>query len=113
MAILTTVACNKDSNDDPIQVKVLGWAIGGSSYPSQYGTILHTADGGSTWAVQSDSTVFPGAGLSDLLCCKTSITTKNSNFFSFFFHLPPVNSIQGSVKAGAKRSLYSLDGFLY
>ncbi len=65
-AILVIAGCKKDSNDDSTQVKMLGWAVGGSSYPSQYGTILHTADGGSTWAVQSDSTVFPTAGLSDL-----------------------------------------------
>lgn len=66
MAILVVAACKKDSNDDPSQSKMLGWVVGGSSYPSQYGTILNTTDGGITWVIQADSTQFPGAGLSDL-----------------------------------------------
>jgi len=48
---IAIAACKKDSNDEPgpVQVKMLGWAAGGSSYPNQYGTILHTADGGTNW----------------------------------------------------------------
>ncbi len=66
VAIITITACKKDSNDDPVQVKMLGWAVGGSDYPSQYGTILHTADGGKTWIIQGDSTQFPNASFSDI-----------------------------------------------
>lgn len=65
---IAIAACKKDSKDEPgpVQVKMLGWAAGGSSYPNQYGTILHTADGGKTWIIQGDSTQFPNAGFSDI-----------------------------------------------
>ena len=69
MAITAIVACKKDSNDDhgPVQVKMLGWAAGGSdAHNNSYGTILHTADGGKTWIIQGDSTQFPNAGFSDI-----------------------------------------------
>ena len=32
----------------------------------EYGTILHTRDGGSTWIRQGDSTQLPNAGFSDI-----------------------------------------------
>lgn len=64
---IAIAACKKDSNDNPVQVKMLGWAVGGSDVlNNNYGTILHTADGGKTWIIQGDSTRLPNAGFSDI-----------------------------------------------
>ena len=66
---IAIVACKKDSNNDsgPVQLKMLGWAVGGSDVPDNtYGTILHTADGGKTWIIQGDSIRFPNASFGDI-----------------------------------------------
>ncbi|MBW1775789.1 MAG: hypothetical protein JRJ82_23395, partial [Deltaproteobacteria bacterium] len=41
-----------------------GWAVGLSD--GDYGTILHTRDGGRTWIRQGDSAQLPNAGFSDI-----------------------------------------------
>ena len=47
-----------------------GWAVGTSD--GEYGTILNTKDGGSTWIRQGDSTQLPNAGFSDICIIDTN-----------------------------------------
>ena len=58
-------SCSEDStgpNDE--DEDQLGWAIGGSD--GNYGTILHTDDGGTTWIQQGDSLLFADVNFSDI-----------------------------------------------
>jgi len=74
MVFLSVVGCADDNRDWDDNGESLwsnlpsygpyGWAVGFSD--GDYGTILHTQDGGTTWIRQGDSTQLPNAGFSDV-----------------------------------------------
>ena len=58
-------SCSEDSTGpDDENGAHLGWAIGSSD--GNYGTILHTKDGGTTWIRQGDSLQLPNAYFNDI-----------------------------------------------
>jgi len=58
-------SCSEDSTGpDDDNVDYIGWAVGGPD--ENYGTILHTEDGGTTWTRQGDSLLFAGVNFSDI-----------------------------------------------
>jgi photosystem II stability/assembly factor-like uncharacterized protein len=74
MVFLSVVGCADDNGDGDNNGESLwsnlpsygpyGWAVGLSD--GDYGTILHTQDGGKTWVRQGDSTQLPNTGFSDV-----------------------------------------------
>jgi len=74
MALLFVLGCADDNGDWDDSGESLwsnfpshgpyGWAVGLSD--GDYGTILHTQDGGKTWVRQGDSTQLPNAGFNDV-----------------------------------------------
>ena len=63
MALLVN-CCDITTGTENGDQEQMGWAIGGSD--GNYGTILHTQDGGTTWIRQGDSLLFADVGFSDI-----------------------------------------------
>jgi photosystem II stability/assembly factor-like uncharacterized protein len=62
--VLLVNCCDVTTGTENGDQKQKGWAIGGSD--GNYGTILHTQDGGTTWIRQGNSIQLPDAGFSDI-----------------------------------------------
>lgn len=66
-AVIILTHCKKDDSDNnnqPGQKSYVGWAVGGQS--NNYGILIHTKDGGTTWERQGDSTMLLKTDLSDV-----------------------------------------------
>ena len=57
LAVLVLAAGCGDNSCGPVTPPICGWVVGGSV--NGFGTIMHTVDGGSTWARQGNSTSVP------------------------------------------------------
>jgi photosystem II stability/assembly factor-like uncharacterized protein len=64
LSIFTALSCKKNSNNEVIPGKMMGWAVGADF--NGFGVILHSSDSGKTWTRQGDSIQIPTKSLSDV-----------------------------------------------
>lgn len=71
ISILLSACKKKDEDDsDPPVLLYYGWAAGTSD--GNFGTIIHTRNGGNTWVRQGDSLQLPNVGFNDICILDTS-----------------------------------------
>lgn len=92
LSSLLLASC-KEKNNDVHPDKYIGWAIGGNT-DENLGVILHSADGGQTWSMQSDSSANFSGDLAAL----------------WIFDQNTVMTVGGNVTKGEPTILKTTDG---
>ena len=103
LLVFLVFGCTEEcTSPDDDTVKYYGWTTGGGSPDDNYGTVLHTQDGGVTWIDQSDSLLFAGVNFSDICVIDKNNILVSGN--------PQINGVYGVFKSEDGGNSWTLSG---